>query len=71
MLTDDGLRALASLNEAFEMFHSYMKGLREKFKSCPENSEDRNVILREMTEFLKEWDRFMMNPVRKEAPKCP
>jgi hypothetical protein len=68
MLTLDGLRVTAALNEALELRLSYLRTLREKMDSLPEDAKrERDALFGECAEFDAAFTSLLKNPSKKES----
>jgi len=68
MLTSEGLRVMAALNEAFVARYSYLKFLRLKLKTCGNDPAAKTAVLAEINEFFETWDRYWKDQAKEEAP---
>jgi hypothetical protein len=71
MLTNEGLRVIAALNEALELRRSYTKNLREKLEALSAQEKDRKErerLFNEFSEFDAAFTSLLTRPAKKEMP---
>jgi hypothetical protein len=67
MLTSDGLQVVAALSEALELRLAYLRTLREKMDSLPEDAKkERDALFGECAEFDTVFTNLLKNPSKKE-----